>query len=96
MSPALSRLRLLGWIEGVSTLVLFGIAVPLKRIWGMKMAVTIVGSLHGALFLAFCIAAVVVAIRRRWPIARPLLLILAAIVPFGPFLMDRRLRSWDQ
>ncbi|MBA3846052.1 MAG: DUF3817 domain-containing protein [Planctomycetes bacterium] len=96
MSPGLVRLRALGLLEGVSTLVLFGIAMPLKYVWDMPLAVRIVGSVHGALFIAFCLGAVIVAAHRRWPVVRPLLLIVAAIVPFGPFVMDRRLRSWDR
>ena len=45
----LSRLRRLGFAEGVSTLVLFGIAMPLKYLADMPMAMRIVGSLHGFL-----------------------------------------------
>ena len=45
-------LRHLAIIEGISTLVLFGIAMPLKYFAGMPLAVRIVGSLHGALFVA--------------------------------------------
>ena len=45
-------LRTLAIIEGVSTLVLFGIAMPLKYFAGLPLAVRIVGSLHGALFVA--------------------------------------------
>ncbi len=96
MTPGIARLRLLGLIEGTSTLLLFGVAMPLKYVWDMPLAVRIVGSVHGVLFVVFCLAAVIVAARRRWPVVRPLLLIVAAIVPFGPFAVDRRLRSWDR
>ena len=46
----LKRLRLLSFTEGVSTLLLFGVAMPLKYLWDMPMAVRIVGMIHGALF----------------------------------------------
>ncbi|MCG8586614.1 MAG: DUF3817 domain-containing protein, partial [Pirellulales bacterium] len=46
-SQFLSRLRLLSIVEGTSTLLLFGIAMPLKYIYEMPMAVRVVGSLHG-------------------------------------------------
>ena len=46
----LKALRVFSIVEGVSTLVLFFIAMPLKYAAGMPMAVTIVGSVHGALF----------------------------------------------
>ncbi|MDC3378775.1 DUF3817 domain-containing protein, partial [Planctomycetota bacterium] len=46
----LKKLRLLGIIEGTSTLLLFGVAMPLKYLNDMPMAVTVAGSLHGVLF----------------------------------------------
>src|SRR5688572_21556496 len=90
---SLRRLRILGKIEGVSTLVLFGIAMPLKYAAGMPMAVTIVGSIHGFLFLA--LAGMFVAGVKAIPISRGLALagIVAAVVPFGPFVLDAKLRT---
>lgn len=84
-------LRRLSLVEGISTLVLFGIAMPLKYFAGMPMAVRIAGSVHGALFVAL-VAMLLLAIRKV-PIS-PLLAavgIAAAVVPGGPFLFDRRL-----
>ena len=51
----LSRLRLLSIVEGTSTLLLFGIAMPLKYLADMPLAVRIVGSLHGLLFVCLAI-----------------------------------------
>ena len=87
----LSRLRLMGMIEGVSTLILFGIAMPLKYLGGMPMAVTIVGSIHGFLFVALVTLFIIGT--KRIPISRRLAAagIAAAVVPFGPFIVDRRL-----
>jgi integral membrane protein len=84
----LGRLRALSLIEGVSTLVLFGIAMPLKYLGGMPLAVTVVGSVHGVLFLAV-VAAFLVAIRRV-PLGVRLGLagITGAVFPFGPFVID--------
>jgi integral membrane protein len=79
----------MGLSEGVSTLVLFGIALPLKYFAGMPLAVTISGSIHGLLFLAL-VAMFVLAIKRV-PISRRLagIGIVAAVFPFGPFIVDR-------
>jgi integral membrane protein len=91
----LARLRVLSLIEGASTLVLFGIAMPLKYLAGMPIAVTIVGSIHGALFLAV-VAAFGIAIERV-PLGRRLGLagITGAVLPFGPFVIDRWLMRID-
>ena len=89
----LSRLRLLGTIEGTSTLVLFGVAMPLKYMAEMPMAVTIVGSIHGALFVALSVM-LLVAIKRV-PISAQLAAAgtLGAVIPFGPFVVDRWLAA---
>jgi integral membrane protein len=87
----LRALRHLAIIEGISTLVLFGIAMPLKYFAGMPLAVRIVGSIHGALFVALVVM-LLLAIRNV-PISLGMAAagIAAAVVPGGPFLLDRHL-----
>ena len=86
--PFLRRLRILSIIEGISTLILFGVAMPLKYRAGMPMAVTIVGSLHGILFMGLVVMFLVA--RSRVPISTGLTIagIVGAVVPFGPFVVD--------
>ena len=86
-------LRLLSLIEGVSTLILFGIAMPLKYAAGMPLAVTIAGTIHGALFTALAFM-LLIAIRKV-PISVPVAAagLAAAVLPGGPFLFDRKLRE---
>lgn len=92
----LRKLRLLGALEGASTLLLFGVAMPLKYLAGMPQAVTIVGSIHGLLFVALA-AACLVAVERV-PIGPRLGAagILGAVVPFGPFVVDVWLRRLER
>ena len=89
----LSRLRLLSIVEGTSTLLLFGVAMPLKYLADMPLAVRIVGSLHGLLFVGLVI--VFLLATRRVPISKELAAagIIAAVVPFGPFVFDHWLRK---
>jgi integral membrane protein len=89
----LKQLRMLSLIEGTSTLLLFGIAMPLKYLAGLPLAVTIMGTIHGALFVA--LAAMFALGVSRIPIPAELAAkgVAAAIVPFGPFVLDRRLRQ---
>lgn len=94
MSDAwLSRLRLLGWLEGVSFLVLLGVAMPLKYLAGLPQAVRVVGMLHGILFLLFVGAVAHVAVQRRWSWKWVAGALVAAVLPFGPFVFDARLRD---
>ena len=87
-------LRTLGLIEAVSFLILLLIAMPLKYFAGMPMAVKVVGWVHGALFVAFVVALLWTMIAARWPIARGALVFVAALLPFGPFLIDRRMKEY--
>ena len=91
----LRRLRTLGLVEGTSTLVLFGVAMPMKYILGMLMAVSIVGALHSALFVMLCALAFWAAPRVPLPRGLALRICVAAVVPFGPFLLDGRLRELE-
>ena len=88
-------LRMLTLTEGVSYLLLLGVAMPLKYLAGMPMAVTIVGWLHGVLFVLFSLQLAYVFFRARWSIARGALVFISALVPFGSFVIDRRMREWE-
>lgn len=87
----LSNLKTFGIIEGISTLVLFGIAVPLKYLADIPLAVRIVGPIHGMLFLTLVVMFLLGV--QRIPISRGLAAagIVAAVIPFGPFVIARRL-----
>ena len=89
----LNRLRALSIVEGISTIVLFFVAMPLKYVYDMPLAVTIVGSVHGGLFVALVVMFLLG--RQRVPLSNGLTAagILGAIVPFGPFVVERRLRE---
>jgi integral membrane protein len=88
----LQRLRLVGALEGVSFLVLLGIAMPLKYLAGLPEAVRIVGLIHGLLFILFGFLVIDSARTRNWPFSRVAGAFAAAVVPFGTFALDRRLR----
>lgn len=89
------RLRLIALIEGVSFLVLLFVAMPLKYGLGIDSAVRWTGWAHGVLFILFCIALAVVFQITRWPLWKYVVIFIAALVPFGPFLIDKRLKHED-
>ena len=80
-------------IEAVSFLALLGIAMPLKYLAGQPMAVRVVGMVHGLLFILYVMAVAQAAMTMRWPLGRAALLLVAAVVPLGPFLLDGWLRD---
>jgi len=94
VSDPLHWLRRASLVEAVSYLLLLGIAMPLKYVWDMPLAVKVCGMLHGVLFLVLCWFLMRSHIHRGWPLRRQLLIFVASLVPLWPFLLDRRVREW--
>jgi integral membrane protein len=92
-NTAVGRLRTIGLMEGTSFLVLLLIAMPLKYLGGIAMAVKVVGWAHGVLFMASVVALTVAYASVSWSAGRTLMVFLAAFVPGGPFLLDRWMRT---
>ena len=90
---ALRQLRLVAFLEGSSFLVLLFIAMPLKYLAGLPLAVRIVGLVHGLLFLLFLAALYRAGSQRGWPLRRWAIAFVSSVVPFGTFVFDRSLRS---
>jgi len=83
-------------LEGVSFLLLLGVAMPLKYFAGMPLAVKLAGWMHGILFMTFCMLLLIAHEDRRWSLRWTALILVAALLPFGPFVIDRRLRSEEK
>jgi integral membrane protein len=86
----IGRLRLIGFLEGVSFLLLLGVAMPLKYMAGQPGAVRVVGMAHGILFLLYLGATVQAGLEHRWTWKHTLVIAAASLVPFGPFYADSR------
>jgi integral membrane protein len=86
------KFRLVAWLEGLSFLVLLGVAMPLKYLLGLPMAVRVVGSLHGLLFVAYVVAVVEAVGSGRWSRGRAFWAMVAAVLPFGAFVFEAKLR----
>ena len=83
-------------IEAVSFLVLLGIAMPLKYFADLPEAVRIVGWVHGILFIGFFVALMLARDAEQWNLRWTALVLLAGLLPFGPFVMDGRLRKKEE
>jgi integral membrane protein len=92
LHSTLGRLRVVGLAEGVSFLVLLGIAMPLKYLLAMPLAVRVVGLLHGVLFVAFVYLVFEAMGSLRWSLKQVGVAIVASLLPFGTILLDRKLR----
>ena len=95
MNSPVPLLRRLALIEGVSFLILLFIAMPLKYLAAMPMAVVVTGWIHGVLFVLFGLALVRTKLTAGWPLSRCAMVFVAALLPFGPFVIDRRMAEWS-
>jgi len=91
----LELFRKVALAEGVSTLALFLVAMPLKYIVGWDALIFPVGMTHGVLFIAYLLAMGPGLWGRRAGVTGWLRTFVAAFFPFGTFLNDpflKRLR----
>jgi integral membrane protein len=87
----LSWVRRIGQAEGVSYLVLLGVAMPLKYLASLPEAVLGVGWIHGVLFIAYAWVVFWAYGKNRLPLRWVGWCALASLLPFGPFVIDPRL-----
>lgn len=85
-----STFRKVALAEGVSFLVLLFIAMPLKYMADMPLAVTVVGGLHGILFVAFIVMMYLVKEQYGKDLVWMAKAFIASIIPFGTFVMDKQ------
>ncbi len=89
----IGQFRIIGFIEGISYLVLLFIAMPLKYLYENPVPVKIVGMTHGVLFILFIILLLTAAQKHKWSLKFNSLLFIASLVPFGTFFTDKRLKA---
>ena len=91
LSHAVGRLRFCGMLEGISLLLLVGIAMPLKYFFDSPLAVRYTGMAHGVLFILFCLLILITWLEKKISLKHAALAFGASLIPFGPFLIDRKL-----
>jgi integral membrane protein len=88
------RLRIIGFLEGISLLALVFIAVPLKYYSANPAMVKALGPIHGALFLLFIFNTLSVGVEQKWQFKTTTWkVLLACIIPFGTFYIDNKILS---
>lgn len=93
MKHPITQFRIVAMAEGVSYLLLLGVAMPLKYMFGQPEAVRILGSIHGGLFLLYLLTIFLAARHARWSVARILEAFVASLLPFGPFYLEYKYRA---
>ena len=91
-TKVLNRFCLVALIEGISYLVLLGIAMPLKYLADMESAVKYPGWAHGVLFVLYIIFLLQAWVTYKWSVGKVALIFLASLLPFAPFIVEKRLK----
>ena len=93
----IGRLRLLAVLEGSSLLVLVFVSLPLKHIYGITQISTVLGPIHGILFLLFVVNTISVGIEYNWKFRQTTWkVLLACFIPFGTFYIDQKILKPQQ
>ena len=88
------RLRVIGFLEGISLLALVFVAVPLKYYFKNPSLSKALGPVHGAIFLLFLFNALSVGVEQNWKFKTTTWrVILACFIPFGTFYIDSKILS---
>ena len=87
-NAALILFRIVAITEGLSWLVLLFIAMPLKYLADSPEMVSMVGRIHGGLFVAFVAMGIIVAYKYEWTPKLMAYAFVSSLLPFGTFYFD--------
>ena len=91
MGSLKQHLRLSALLEGISFLLLLGIAMPLKYMAGLPQFVTVIGLLHGILFIWYVVAVMLGRETYRFTNSQTGIALVGSLLPFGTFYADKKI-----
>jgi len=80
--------KIVATLEGISLLLLFFVAMPLKYMFDNPDYIRPMGMAHGILFIAYIFMALMLKFEQDWPLKKLLIICLASIVPLGTFYIE--------
>jgi integral membrane protein len=86
----LFRYRAMAYVVGVGLLVLVGVGVPLQYLANEPAVVSVVGPIHGFLYIVYLLSVADLARRFRLGLGSVIALVAAGFVPFLAFVVERR------
>ncbi len=82
--------RIIGFLEGLSYVLLLFIAVPVKYFLNNADYVQLLGMPHGLLFVAYILLAILMAGKLDWKTKMLSKALIASVIPFGTFYIDNK------
>jgi integral membrane protein len=90
MKKSLSLFRKVAFWEGLSAVLLFFAAMPMKYLADMNWAVSVMGNIHGFLVILFLVFMIIVGQKYKWSTGVYVVCVVASIIPFGTFVLDAK------
>ena len=90
MLSTLNTFRIIAFLEGLSYILLLGIATPIKYVFNDPQYVKLLGMPHGLLFILYIAIAYILKNEFNWDNKNFGIVLLASIIPFGTFYIDRK------
>ena len=94
ITNSVKKYSLINTIEGWSYLVLLFIAMPMKYIFDIPLAVKIAGMAHGALFAIFLVLLVAAWKDSKWAFKENIVFFIASLIPFGTFFTKKKINTY--
>lgn len=86
-----AKFRLVALVEAVSFLALL-VATIFHRVFdGSDAGITVLGPIHGILFLAYVLLTLLVREEQGWTLGQTLIVIVASAIPFGAFVVNAKM-----
>ena len=91
MQGAVARYRVMAYVTGTLLIILFFVAVPMKIFAHSGTLSTLVGLPHGVVCYPLYLLTTFDLYRRvRWPLGKVALIVLAGVIPFLTFYVERK------
>ena len=92
----LKNLRRICFIEGISCLLLFFVAMPVKYLLHEPRMVSVVGMIHGLLWVGLIFALVVEKTQKKLSIKQSFFILTLSTFPLGMFWVDRYIEDIEK
>lgn len=88
-----AKFRLVALVEAASFLALLVATIFHRVLDGSDTGITVLGPIHGVLFLAYVLLTLLVREEQGWNLGQTLVVIVASAIPFGAFVVNAKMVS---
>ena len=95
MHENVKKFGIINTVEGYSYILLLFVAMPMKYLLDIPLAVKVAGMAHGILFIIFCLLLVQAWQESKWPFKESIIFFIASLIPFGTFFTKSKIKTYE-